>query len=149
MQVRQYSRGISWGEAPTKREVETLARSGYRSILNLCSEGEEGLPLSPNVEASWAHTFMLAHARVAVNPSLPLPGDVDRFLELLAAAPRPVYVHSRRGGRAAAFLAVHAALERGVPPEEALRDVEDERLGEFARLEIERRLAAPVAPSAA
>jgi hypothetical protein len=83
--------GVHVGSTPDARGVEALERAGFRSIVDLDIEGVLDQALSPNVEASWAHTFELEHHRVAFYGP-PTAADLRRLREVLAAVPRPVYV---------------------------------------------------------
>jgi uncharacterized protein (TIGR01244 family) len=137
---------LAGGSQPDRKGLERLARQGFRSVLNLSAEGEEGPQLSPNVEASWAHTFGMQHGRLSVYPDNLRPELVERFQRTLAALPRPVYVESRTGRRAAAFLTLHLGLERGLSSEQAFEaaraldmDCELEELRAFVRAALERR----------
>lgn len=141
---------LSGGAQPTQAGLERLAREGFRSILNLSAEGEEGTQLSPNVEASWAHTFAMEHGRLAVFLDNLRPELVARFQRALASLPRPVYVESRTGRRAAAFLTLQLALQRSLGAERAFAealalgmDCELEELRGFVRAALERRDALP------
>lgn len=97
---------VSTGPSPDIGQIEWLARRrGFRALLDLNEEGEPGQVLSPNVAASWAHTFGLAHERVSISLERPGEADVERFLATLRAIHKPVYVHSAHGERAAALLA--------------------------------------------
>jgi len=118
---RRHDDAISFGRSPGMRDMETLAcRAGFRSLLNLNTEGEAGELLSPNVEASWAHAFAMQHERVSIDVGVMRSEWVDRFLSTLSQIAKPVYVHSLRGRRAAALMAVHMALEQGLSGSEAL-----------------------------
>lgn len=146
--VVRYGDGILVGPSPTRKQIEALARAGVRSLLNLNTEGEPGQVLSPNVEASWAHTFDLEHARVSVSPKLWSPGTVDRFLETLERLPGPVYVHSLKARRAASLLTIHLGLARGCSGHEALQQARElgldcglEWLERFVASEVDRRIA--------
>ncbi len=123
-----------------------LARkAGFRALLNLNAEGEPGQILSPNVEATWAHTFEMQHERVSID--LVLRSElVDEFLETLQEIAKPVYVHSLLGRRAAALMTIHLALERGISGADALVEAKTlgidcalERLQRFTVYEVDRR----------
>jgi protein tyrosine phosphatase (PTP) superfamily phosphohydrolase (DUF442 family) len=109
------------GGAIERDGIEALARAGFRALLAVGAEGEPGELLSPSVEASWAHTFGLAHARLYVD-GLPPGSAVDELRARLRELPRPLYVHSREGERAIALAAVLLALERGLDGERALEE---------------------------
>lgn len=137
---------LAGGSQPSLAGLERLARQGFRSILNLSAEGEEGAPLSPNVEASWAHALDLQHGRLSVYLDNLRPELVESFQRALTALPRPVYVESRTGRRAAAFLTLQLALERALSADEAFAaarelgmDCELEELKNFVRAALERR----------
>lgn len=148
---------LALGSSPTIGDIERLARkAGFRTILNLNMEGEPGQILSPNVEATWAHTFEMQHERVSIDLGLLLPERVDRFLETLRASAKPIFVHSLGGRRAAALTTIHLALARRIPGSEALAaakalgiDCELESLRRFAVSEVDRRTrhSAPDAPN--
>jgi hypothetical protein len=109
LQPLEVEPGLFVGASPDARGVEALERAGFRSIVDLDVEGDPGQGLSPNVEASWAHTFELEHHRVAFyGPSAgqvpPPPGDLARLREAIAAAPRPTYVECADRARAAALV---------------------------------------------
>lgn len=143
--------GLSLGCSPTLADIEELARKeGLRSLLNLNTEGEAGETLSPNVEASWAHALDLRHERASFTADLPSVADVDRFLHALGSLPRPVFVHSQHGRRAAAMILVHLGLEQGISGTAAVRAAEGlgitcalDSLRRFAESEIDRRLRLP------
>jgi protein tyrosine phosphatase (PTP) superfamily phosphohydrolase (DUF442 family) len=148
--------GLALGSSPSLAQIEDLVRrDGLRSLVNLNTEGEVGEVLSPNVEASWAHALDLRHERASFSAELPRSGDVDRFLRVLAAVPRPTLVHSLHGRRAAAMILVHLGLERGLTGVGAVRAAADlgvsvtlDSLRAFAEAEIDRRGSGPT-PAAA
>jgi protein tyrosine phosphatase (PTP) superfamily phosphohydrolase (DUF442 family) len=115
--------GLFVGGQLDQRGVEELCRARFRSILNLAHEGEPGQILSPNIEASWAHTFGLEHARLSVGPS-PRREDFERLCRLLDELPPPIYVHSTGGERALALGVACLARRQGWSSEQALREAE-------------------------
>jgi protein tyrosine phosphatase (PTP) superfamily phosphohydrolase (DUF442 family) len=140
--------GLAGGPQPTRAGLERLARLGFRSILNLSAEGEPLAPLSPNVEASWAHALDLVHARLALFHDQLRAEHVELFRAALARLPRPTFVGSLTGQRAAAFLTLELALTRGYSAEVALEaargqglEFDDERLRRFVLAELVRRTA--------
>lgn len=131
----RHADGVSFGRSPTLRDIEWLARkSGVRSLLNLNTEGETGEHLSPNVEASWAHAFAMQHERVSIDVGVLRSEWVDRFLAQLERMDRPVYVHSLRGQRAKAFVAIQLALQRGQSGAQALAAARAEGLGDASQV---------------
>jgi len=109
------------GRSPSADELERLAREeGVRGILNLNFEGEPGEVLSPNAEATWAHTFELEHRRLSVEPSTIRRDEVAAFRGVLAGVSKPVFVHSLGGSRAAALVTIDLAVRRGLGDRAAL-----------------------------
>ena len=144
---RKYDDGVSLGKSPTIRDIEMLARkAGFRALLNLNTEGQPGQILSPNVEATWAHTFEMQHERVSIDLRVLRSEWVDQFLETLQEIAKPVYVHSLLGRRAAAMMTVHLALERQISGNDALVEAKAlgldcalEQLQRFIVSEVEKR----------
>ena len=143
--------GLSLGCSPTLADIEDLARKdGLRSLVNLNTEGEPGETMSPNVEASWAHALDLRHERASFAADLPRVGDVDRFLQALGSVPRPVFVHSQHGRRAAAMILVHLGLAQRISGTAAVQAAKGlgitctlDSLRRFAESEVDRRIAVP------
>jgi protein tyrosine phosphatase (PTP) superfamily phosphohydrolase (DUF442 family) len=150
LEVRWFDGEIAFGRSPTVAELERLARRHHlRSLLNLNTEGEVGEVMSPNVEASWAETFELAHRRVSIDTALLKPEDADRFLDELRRIEKPVYVHSHHGRRAAAFLILWLGVEHQRTGNETLAEArelglecESDALREFCLSVVNKRFAA-------
>jgi protein tyrosine phosphatase (PTP) superfamily phosphohydrolase (DUF442 family) len=115
--------GLFVGSQLDKQGVEDLWRVGFRSIVNLAHEGEPGQILTPNIEASWAHTFELDHARLSIGDS-PRSEEFERLCQLLVELPRPIYLHSTGGERARALGVACVARRRGWSGTQALREAE-------------------------
>lgn len=113
--------GVAIGSGVDRDAIEGLARAGFRAIVAVGAEGEAGERLSPSVEASWAHTFGMQHGRLYVDGS-PRGEAVDALSALLARFPRPLYLHSLTGERAAAVALVLYALDRKLDGERALEE---------------------------
>ena len=147
----RYDRDIALGRTTTVDGIGRLAREeGFRAILDLNTEGEPDELLSPNVEATWAHTFELEHGRVSTDPGRLRSARADEFLVELERIAKPVFVHSRHGRRAAALLTVHLGLERRCSGREALAraralgiDCQREDLREFVASEVDARVRPP------
>ncbi len=92
----RFDSSISAGGQLSRKDIDRLAREGFRSILNLSEEGEPGQLLSPNVEATWAHANTMEHCRVSVSVDHLHSHWVDRFLEALDELPRPSTCTRRR-----------------------------------------------------
>lgn len=153
----RYDEQCSLGPSPSVAEIEWLARhAGVRALLNLNEEGEAGQALSPNVEASWAHTHGMEQERVSI-PLGPIDGSsTERFLRTLEAIAKPVYVHSAAGDRAAAMMTIHLGLTRGLGGAEAERTarslglaIRSEALLRSSIAEVDRQRAPAPVPAAA
>jgi protein tyrosine phosphatase (PTP) superfamily phosphohydrolase (DUF442 family) len=121
---RRFAAGVFHGRSPTIRDLEDLARARwFRAVVSLNVEGEPDEVLSPNVEATWAHTFELRHARATFDLAHPAAAAVGRFLETMTRVDRPVYVHSHGGRRALLLLALWRAVERGRPGRDTLDEL--------------------------
>ena len=115
--------GLFVGPELDPRGIEKLSHAGFRAIVNVAEEGEPGQILSPNVEATWAHTFELAHVRHSVG-AFPEREDVERLSGILAELPRPIYLHATREERALGLGLAAVAQLRGWSLEQALREAE-------------------------
>jgi len=140
-------RVLAGGEL-SRRDLDALARQGVRSIVDLREEGEPGQQLSPNVAAAWAHACDLEYRRVSVSEAHLQAKHVKLFVQALEASPRPVYVQSANGLRAAAFLILRLALEQGLDAAGALARARSlnlpalsPALERFVREELRRRVA--------
>jgi uncharacterized protein (TIGR01244 family) len=144
--------GVLAGGELTRRDLDRLARQGVHSIVDLREEGEPGQRLSPNVAAAWAHACALEYRRVSVSVEHLQSQHMDSFLQALAASPRPVYVQSAKGRRAAAFLILRLAIDEGLDATGALaraRELDLPQLSPalelYVREELQRRVGAPLA----
>jgi len=138
--------GLFVGVQLDKTGVEELWRAGFRSIVNLALEGEPGQCLSPNVEASWAHTFELYHTRLSVG-SFPRREEFERLCQLLDDLPQPIYLHSTGGERALAMGLACVSRRRGWSRQQALRESESRAIV-LRSASLKRFLLEVLAPSA-
>ena len=145
---KQATPDVAAGPSPTQAEIEGLARKqGMRALLNLNVEGEPGQVLSPNVEATWAHTFYMQHERLSLDVHFLDAGYVTAFLVRLERIAKPVYVHSRQGRRAAALIGILLAEQQGLSGVEAVLAARSrgldcgEELRPFVEAEVDRRRA--------
>ncbi len=122
----RFDSSISAGGQLSRKDIDRLAKEGFRSILNLSEEEEPGQFLSPNVEATWAHANAMEHGRVSVFVDHLHSHWVDLLLEALDELPRPVYVHSetrtsgRSNSRGRSKRAPELSREEPLPQRESL-----------------------------
>ena len=113
------------GCTPTQADVNALSLSGCKSMLSLNHGDETGLPSTTASEARWARSLGMEHAEVPLDRAQLRPADVDAVVAALARLPRPVFVHSAQGSRAAAVAIIHRALTTGTTAQQAHRWAED------------------------
>jgi uncharacterized protein (TIGR01244 family) len=70
---------ITIGAQPTDDVLAQLQREGFKSIVNLRTEGEENQPLSPDEEGEKARALGLEYAHVPVSGDTLRPELADRF----------------------------------------------------------------------
>lgn len=106
---------IAIGTPPNSYQVAELATRGFRSIVDLRPLSERDAPTSACAEEAVARRARLAYVRLAFprNDELALACQADDFRQALDCIPHPVYVHSRRGAKAAAFAIIWLALRHG------------------------------------
>lgn len=84
----------------TPADFETVARAGYRSVINNRPDHEGGAeqPESSALERAAAQRG-LAYAHQPVEFSKIGPADVERFAELVERLPKPILAFCRTGAR--------------------------------------------------
>ena len=105
---------------PTRDELERLTQEGFKTVVNLRTEGEQNQPLSPEAEGEVARKAGLDYLHIPVASTDPRPEQVDQFREKLAELPGPVLVHCASGKRSGAFAVLQLADQQGLSGEEAL-----------------------------
>ena len=112
------SPGLLTGGQPTPEQFDEISQAGYRTVINLRGEGEEGRW----DEASRAAELGLEYLELPITGR----GDVTRenalaLAELLAVEERlPAVVHCASGNRVGALFALHAFHAKGADVEAAL-----------------------------
>jgi uncharacterized protein (TIGR01244 family) len=134
------------GAQPTEEQLRELREQGFRSVVNLRTEGEENQPLAPAAEGAKAREAGLEYLHLPVSMQRMQPELVDRFREELPRLPKPVYIHCGAGKRAGVFAMIDLALQAGWSGEETLRRAEamgfecdQPELKEFVKRYIDRR----------
>lgn len=111
--------GVLSGGQPTAEQIAAAGRSGFRTVINLRTDAEDGFAWEgPAVESAG-----MRYVRVPVDGAEGLTREtvqrVDAALgEALAAG--PVLLHCGSGNRIGAVLALRAAWIEGVAPADAL-----------------------------
>lgn len=115
---------ITVGAQPSPEQLKELAGQGFRSVVNLRTEGEKDQPLSPREEGEEAKSLGLSYLHIPVSAKDPKPEQVARFRDEVERLPGPVFVHCASGKRAGAFSMIQQAVEAGWSGEETLEKAE-------------------------
>ena len=115
---------ITVGGQPTEEQLAELKQAGFKTVINLRTEGEENQPLSPEAEAGKVQAQGMEYRHLPVSPQAMGPELVDRFRHELEQLPAPVFVHCASGMRAGAFSMMHLATQAGWSGDDTLRKAE-------------------------
>ncbi len=115
---------ITIGGQPSASEIEELKRDGFRTIVNLRTEGEDDQPLSPDEEGKAVEAAGMKYVHFPVSSATMTPEMVDQFREKLPKLDGPVLVHCHAGMRAGAFTMMATAVEEDWSGEETLAKAE-------------------------
>lgn len=111
--------GVLSGGQPSPEQIAAAAEAGFRTVINLRTEGESGFEWEP--AAVEKHGMRYVH--------LPVAGAESLTRETIAALDRalaealeegPVLLHCASGNRIGAVLALRAAWLHETPPDAAL-----------------------------
>jgi uncharacterized protein (TIGR01244 family) len=107
------------GGQPSAAQLEAIAAAGYRTVIDLRPEGEQGAP--PD-EPERVAALGMRYVRIPVAGAGDLTAENLRALDELLdqEAAYPAVVHCASGNRVGALLALRAARLDGAPPEAAL-----------------------------
>lgn len=97
---------------PTEADLRRLRDEGFRSVVDLRTEGEGDQPLLPGRERAAAETLGLRYTHVPVPADRP-PDEamLDRFRREVCQLPAPAFVHCASGKRSGSFgVALEAVL---------------------------------------
>lgn len=113
------------GGQPTEQEIKTLAKDGYKSVVNFRTEGEEDQPLSPGEEQRKVVAAGMQYLHVPVSMKSMDESKVDAFRKQLKSLPKPVFAHCKTGKRAGAMTMMHVAVETGMTGEQTLKKAKE------------------------
>jgi len=114
---------ISVGGQPSEADLDRLAERGFRAVINLRTDDEANLPISPEAERAYAESAGLTYRRLPIRPAGLRPHEVEAFRAIARDLPAPIFVHCAAGQRASAI----SVLAEG------LGDIADAALLESAR----------------
>lgn len=108
--------GVMTAGQPTGEQLQLLAEDGFKSIIDLRAEDEPRGYDEPEA----ARQNGLAYVNIPVNLNVLNEAAIDRFLDTMKKAKRPVIIHSSSTNRVGAVYYAWLVLGKKVPPEEAL-----------------------------
>ncbi len=118
------SNELTVGGQPSATDLEKLRADGFKSIVNLRTEGEDDQALSPAEEGEKARATGLTYVHLPVSGANMQPERVDEFRRELSVLPKPVFIHCHKGKRAGAFTMMHLAVTAGQSGDETLKQAE-------------------------
>ena len=101
------------GAQPSEQDLAELKQQGFRSVVNLRLPGEEDQPLSPDEEGFKVKQQGMEYLHIPVSGKSIRLEQADQVCTQMECLPHPVYVHCRKGGRAAIFALMNEAVEHG------------------------------------
>ncbi|MAT14685.1 MAG: phosphatase [Planctomyces sp.] len=115
---------LTIGPQPSREQIKDLARSGFKTVVNFRTTGEEGEPHSPHEERGVVESEGMQYLHVPVSMSSMNAEVVDRFRERIESLPEPIYAHCKSGTRAGAMFMMHLAAEKGLTGRRTLEQAE-------------------------
>jgi uncharacterized protein (TIGR01244 family) len=118
---RDISSTISVADQPTSADLETLKSEGYTGVVNLRNDGEPDQPLSTEEEGKLVRELGMDYLHFGVGGGPLSEENVSDFCDFLHRhADQRVFVHCRKGGRAAALVLLHQAIHERWEPQEVV-----------------------------
>jgi protein tyrosine phosphatase (PTP) superfamily phosphohydrolase (DUF442 family) len=115
--VQDGSQGICRGGQPSAEGVTTLKERGIRTIIDLRDDAR------PEARKN-AEALGLNYVHIPTNAAVTDSAKVARFLDAMATAPRPVFIHCLRGcDRTGLEIAVYRIVAQGWTREAALAEL--------------------------
>ena len=112
---------ITVGAQPTAEQLQDLVQEGFKTVVNLRTEGESDQPLSPEEEGNEVRALAMKYLHIPVSSQAMQPDEVDQFRRELGQLPGPIFVHCHKGKRAGAFAMMHSAIEAGWTGDQTLQ----------------------------
>lgn len=108
--------GVMTAGQPTGEQLQLLAEDGFKAIIDLRAEDEPRGYDEPEA----ARQNGLSYVNIPVNLNILDEAAIDRFLDAMKKAKRPVIIHSSSTNRVGAVYYAWLVLEKKVPPADAL-----------------------------
>jgi uncharacterized protein (TIGR01244 family) len=113
--LAELSPGLSAAGALDTADLEALAASGVRTIVNNRPDGEDTGQLPAADARRLAEAHGIAYHHIPVTAASLSRADVDAFAAVLRSAPQPVVTHCRSGTRSTLLWAL-TRLDEGADP---------------------------------
>jgi uncharacterized protein (TIGR01244 family) len=118
MNTRPITSEITIGGQPSVSDLDALQTQGFRTIVNLRTENENGYFAEEEHEVEHRG---FNYAEIPVSPELLDDMAMQRFSSAIDSDDSPpIYVHCAGGGRAGVLTLLHLAVKNGWKLEEAL-----------------------------
>lgn len=112
----QPEQGLLASGQPTQAQLQEVAKAGYKTVLDLRPPSEDHGYDEPAAVRAAGMTYV----NIPVTQATLDAATLDRFIETLKTAERPVYVHCASSNRVGALYYAWLVLEKGMTEEEAL-----------------------------
>lgn len=116
---------LTVGAQPSESEIETLAKDGFKSVVNFRTAGEDDQLLSLDKEESQVIAAGMKYLHVPISMKSMNQAKVDEFRKRLESLPKPAFAHCKTGKRAGAMTMMHVAVENGMSGEQTLKKAEE------------------------
>lgn len=127
MNERKITTDITIGGQPMAEDIQSLAKRGFRTIVNLRTDGEQG---ALDEEKRIAEEAGLDYAEIPVAPNTLDDLAVHRFEGAVTGDSPPAYVHCGGGGRAGIMTLLHLTIVPGWSLAQAYE--QGQKLGDLA-----------------
>lgn len=124
-QQMQINEQVTVGGQPSEDDLKKLAADGFKTVVNLRTEGEKDQPLSPAAEGEKVRELGMEYVHFPVSRDEMSPELEDEFRQRLPSFTPPVFVHCGSGKRAGAFVVMDKAIKEGWSGEDTLRRAEE------------------------
>ena len=105
------------GGQPTPGQLERASELGYKTVINLRGDDEEG-----NTDPAQVESLEMSYISIPIKGATDMTEEKARALaEALETAESPVMVHCASGNRVGGLFAMKAYYVDGASPEEALQ----------------------------
>ena len=146
VQLMQIDDQVSVGGQLNSNQLKQLASEGFKTVVNLQTDGEANQLLSPEAEGKKVHELGLQYVHFPVSMATMSPEKVDEFRQRMKKWPAPVFVHCSSGKRSGAFVMMDKAIKQGWTGEDTLAkaarmgfDCDVAEIKEFVRYYVNSR----------